>query len=103
MAKRFYLYERKRAGKSSAWYVRYRKEDGTIGSPIPTGKADEDEANELAIEHLSDDLSKKSGKSHALTFKEWAEPWWKFGNVPLHQREASRRLLHKPGLRRGAP
>jgi hypothetical protein len=65
MAKKFYLYERKRAGKFPVWYVRYRQEDGTIGSPVPTGKADEDEANEWAIEHLSEDRSKKA-RTHAF-------------------------------------
>ena len=38
MPKKFYLYERKRARKSSTWYVRYRQEDGTIGSPLSTGQ-----------------------------------------------------------------
>jgi integrase len=82
MAKKFYLYARKRAGKSSVWYVRYRQKDGAIGSPIPTGEADEEKANEWAIEHLSDDSSKKARKPRVQTFEEWAEPWWRFESCP---------------------
>jgi integrase len=82
MAKKFYLYERKRAGKFSVWYVRYRQADGTIGSPISTKETDEDKANDWAIEHLSGEQSRKARKPRVLTFKEWAAPWWKFDTCP---------------------
>jgi hypothetical protein len=52
MAKWFYLYSRKRKGKPTAWYARFRSDDGTIGSPVCTRETDESKAEQWAIETL---------------------------------------------------
>ena len=41
-----------------------------------------EEASEWAIEHLSDEWSKKARRPHVLTFEEWAAPWWYFATCP---------------------
>jgi hypothetical protein len=57
MAKRFYLYKRERKGKPAIWYVRFRSQDGTIGSPTPTGLSDPQAAEQRAVERLLDGTS----------------------------------------------
>jgi integrase len=82
MAKRYYLYERKRSGKPSIWYVRFRAEDGTISSPISTGQSGEKAAESWAVERLLGGETVRARKPRVLTFKEWAAPWWKFDSCP---------------------
>jgi len=51
VAKRFYLYSRKRKGKPAVWYVRFRSDDGTIGSPACTQQTDESKAEQRLLKH----------------------------------------------------
>jgi len=44
--KRFYLYERRRPGKPPVWYLRFRKADGSISSPVSSGKAEKNKAKQ---------------------------------------------------------
>ena len=40
MPKTHYLYQRKRHNRPAVWYVRFRKANGSIGSPINTQAID---------------------------------------------------------------
>ncbi len=82
MAKRYYLYERKRPGRLSIWYVRFRAADGTIGSPLSTGQCDEEAADTWAVERLLSNETVKAREPRVPTFGEWAEPWWVWESCP---------------------
>lgn len=77
----FYLYARQRRDKLPVWYVRFRK-DGTMGSPVCTGKTDKEEAREWAIQQVRDAAVGSLRKPKPKTFEEWAAPWWKFDTCP---------------------
>ena len=85
MAKRFYLYQRERKDKPPMWYVRFRADDGSIGSPVSTGKSDEQAAESWAVERLLVGDAVPKRKPKAKTFEEWAAPWWKLGKCPYLQ------------------
>jgi hypothetical protein len=52
MAKRYYLYSRKRKNIPAVWYARFRSDDGTMGSPLCTQQTDKSKAEEWAVEAL---------------------------------------------------
>ena len=82
--KRYYLYERKRPGRASIWYVRFRDEAGKIGSPFCTDETNRDKAEQWAIGRvLSRNLKPDLGAvPRGKTFEQWAEPWWLFESCP---------------------
>jgi integrase len=78
----FYLYERKRAGKPSVWYARFRSGSGTVGSPVCTEQLDRQAAMQWAIKRLTSNATPPLRKPKAKTFEEWAAPWWRFETCP---------------------
>jgi integrase len=83
VGKRFYLYERRRLGKSSAWYVRFRKRDGSIGSPVTSGQAEKSKAEQWALEQLLAGEGNPPARSPGNpTFAEWAADWWVYDRCP---------------------
>lgn len=82
MARRFYLYARKRPGKPDLWYVQWRSGDGHVSSGVCTGHTEKDKAEAWAVEHLLNGETTKARKSKGQTFEEWAAPWWYFETCP---------------------
>lgn len=79
----FYLYERKRPGKESVWYCRFRSDDGkSIGSPINTGALNERSARTWAENRLRSGKKTPQRKPGEKTFEEWAKKWWHFDTCP---------------------
>lgn len=78
----FYLYKRKRAGKPSVWYARFRSPGGVVGSPICTDQLDQKAARQWAIKRLTSAPPLPMRKPKVKTFKEWAAPWWRFETCP---------------------
>ena len=73
MKKRFYLYERRRSGKSPVWYVRFRKNGDSISSPVSSGKAEKNKAEQWALEQLLAGEGDAPGKAPGNpTFAEWS-------------------------------
>lgn len=80
--KPFYVYERKRPGKPSVWYARFRAADGTIGSPLCTETSSRKAAEAWALERLLSKETTPLRKLKGKTFGEWAKPWWLFDTCP---------------------
>ena len=97
MAKRFYLYERKRSKNPPVWYVRFRSEDGKIGSPICTGQEKEKAAEVWAIERLLGGQANKAQRARVLTFEQWAAPWWKIETCPYIREKRADGFSISPG------
>ena len=82
VAKRFYLYSRKCKGKPAIWYVRFRSDDGTIGSPACTQQTDESKAEQWAVEASLKGETLATRKPGSPTLEEWSTPWWIHGECP---------------------
>jgi integrase len=62
--------------------VRFRAEDGTIGSPLCTDLSDKNAAEQWAVEKLLAGQTEKIKRPRIPLFKEWATPWWVFDSCP---------------------
>ncbi|RLI32856.1 hypothetical protein DRO66_10935, partial [Candidatus Bathyarchaeota archaeon] len=82
MAKRYYLYSRKRKDKPAVWYARFRSADGTIGSPVCTRQTDQPKAEQWAVEALLKGETLATRKPGAPTFEVWSAQWWIHGECP---------------------
>jgi hypothetical protein len=81
--RRFYLYERRRSGKPPVWYVRFRKPDGSVTSPVSSGQAEKAKAEAWALEQLLAGEGRLPARSPGNpTFAEWAADWWVYDRCP---------------------
>jgi integrase len=80
--KRYYLTARKGVGVRPIWYVRFRDEQGVIGSALSTYESDRDKAEQWAVERLLAGNPVKARKPRVSTFEDWAAPWWRFETCP---------------------
>ncbi|MGA2763928.1 MAG: site-specific integrase [Spirochaetia bacterium] len=79
---RIYVYERKREGKPSLWYARFRGENGKMGSPMCTDQPDRASALQWANDYLIDHRTPAARKPKPKSFEEWSKPWWRFESCP---------------------
>lgn len=96
MSKQFYFYARKRQGKPSVWYVRFRRKDGSISSQCTsTGQltkkaAEEWVLAELVAGRLSPEREVAAARPDAPTFAEYAGDWWVWGKCPYMRGKEAR-------------
>jgi len=103
MAKRFYLYQRKREGKPPVWYVKFRTAGGSFRS-ICSECTDKKDAESWAIDRLVEAEQQPVRGVTLPTFAEWAAAWWIPGRCPYLTEKAADGYQVSPAyaqLRRG--
>ena len=92
MPKTHYLYQRKRHNRPAVWYVRFRKANGSIGSPINTQAIDRGGAEQWVIDQaVSGRLRREPiAQTPTPTFAEYAAEWWLWDGCPYMRAKIAR-------------